>query len=477
MEFLISGLKGEGMAPGRSNFFRMVLPALLVLAVVLGVELLRVGSPPVVRIVPLLPAIGRRTPINIEVSEHTRGLSRIRVELVQGDRTEALADRSYSLPSAFSFWSPASEQDTIRIEVGRETIKGLKAASASIRVTADRAGTWLRRPGPAVETLVLPVRLSPPSIQVLSTKTYVAQGGAEAVVYRVGDTAMHDGVRAGEWWFPGSALPGGGKQDRFAIFAVPCDQTTPQVSLIAADDAGNEAQAGFIDQFFARPPRQDRIELNDSFLNKVVPEIMSHTPDFADRGSLVDNYLAINGDLRRKQDQELKALAGRSRPEFLWRQPFQSVPNAKVMASFAERRSYHYQGREIDRQVHLGYDLAVTRRTPVAAANGGVVVMARYFGIYGNTVIVDHGYGLMTLYGHLSSIGVAEGQTVARGDTLGQTGETGLAGGDHLHYSVLLQGLPINPVEWWDAHWIQDRIARKLGASWNFTAQPATAAK
>ena len=99
---------------------------------------------------------------------------------------------------------------------------------------------------------------------------------------------------------------------------------------------------------------------------------------------------------------------------------------------------------------------------PVPAANDGVVVLAKYLGIYGNTVIVDHGYGLMTLYGHLSSIGVKEGDTVARSQPLGKSGATGLAGGDHLHYSVLVDGTFVIPKEWWDAHWIQDRIARKL---------------
>ncbi|MDR0841961.1 MAG: M23 family metallopeptidase [Acidobacteriota bacterium] len=144
------------------------------------------------------------------------------------------------------------------------------------------------------------------------------------------------------------------------------------------------------------------------------------------------------------------------------------MPNTKVTAAFAERRTYVYQGRDIDQQDHLGFDLAQVKQAPIPAANDGVVVLARFFGIYGNAVVIDHGYGLMTIYGHLSSIGVQEGEKVARGAIIGRTGETGLAGGDHLHYCTLLCGLPVDPVEWSDGHWIQDRIGRKLGAALPF---------
>ena len=140
------------------------------------------------------------------------------------------------------------------------------------------------------------------------------------------------------------------------------------------------------------------------------------------------------------------------------------------MSSFADRRTYYYGGREVDRQTHLGFDLASVSHADVPASNGGLVVLAGYFGIYGNTVVVDHGYGLMSLYAHLSSIDVAKGDRVERGTRLGQSGATGLAGGDHLHFSFLLHGVPVRPIEWWDGHWIEDRLKRKLGNSLPFQA-------
>jgi murein DD-endopeptidase MepM/ murein hydrolase activator NlpD len=440
---------------------------LAVVLIVVALGLVWVGNAPDVKIQPGLPAIGKRTPVRVDVSEPSKGLTHVRVEFVQGTRVEVLADKAYPPSSWVPFIKPAVARDTFNLDIGRDTIANLKNADALIRVTADRRG-WLRHPQPVMQELVVPVRLTPPALQLTSSQTYAAQAGCETVVYRVGDTAVRDGVRAAGWWFPGVPLPGGGKQDRFALFAVPYDMSNDTVRLTAADVAGNETERGFIDKFFARPARADTVQLTDAFMNKVVPEIMSQTPDVSDHGNLLANYLAINGELRDKQNEMLKQLALKSRPEFLWSKPFLMMPNAKVMANFAERRAYVYQGKEVDHQTHLGIDMAVTQHAPVPASNSGIVVLAKFFGIYGNAVIIDHGYGLMSLYGHMSSLKVSEGQKVERGEILGETGDTGLAAGDHLHFAILLQGLPVNPAEWWDGHWIQDRIAKKLGSAFRY---------
>jgi murein DD-endopeptidase MepM/ murein hydrolase activator NlpD len=442
---------------------------LLVVAALVGLyAYLGAGPAPEVQIEAGARAIGRKTPVVVKAAEGSKGLAAIRVELIQGDRAEVLADKSYPHRSALAFWGPRTERDEIRLEVGRDTVRGLRTGDATIRVSAARVGSWLRHPDPVVRETTLPVRLTPPSLEVRSTQSYVAQGGCETIVYRVGDSAVRDGVRVGEWWFPGFPLPGGAKQDRFALFAVPYNVDAPNVRVVAADDAGNEAEMTFVEKFFPKPFRTDTIVVTDEFMNKVVPEIISQTPEFQDRGGLLQNYLAINGELRRKNSETLRELARRSRPEFLWSKPFLMMPNGKVMSAFADRRSYRYGEREIDRQDHLGFDLAVTRRAPIPASNSGRVAVAKYFGIFGNAVVIDHGYGLMSLYGHLASIAVREDQQVQRGDIIGATGETGLAGGDHLHFTMLLAGLPVNPVEWWDGHWIADRIVRKLGPAFRF---------
>jgi pyruvate/2-oxoglutarate dehydrogenase complex dihydrolipoamide acyltransferase (E2) component len=109
----------------------------------------------------------------------------------------------------------------------------------------------------------------------------------------------------------------------------------------------------------------------------------------------------------------------------------------------------------------------------VKAGNDGKVVYADYLGIYGNCVIIDHGMGVSSLYGHLASIDLKNGDTVKRDQVIGRSGMTGLAGGDHLHFSMQVHGRPVNPVEWWDPHWIDDRVMRKIREA---GGQPSAAA-
>jgi murein DD-endopeptidase MepM/ murein hydrolase activator NlpD len=443
----------------------------IVLLVLVAQGIFRAGSAPNIDIKPAMSAIGKRTPVTIAISEPRRGITNVKVELVQGDKVATVVDKNYPYGSQFSFWGAKTEKDVLKTEMGRSVLPGLTGGTAVIRVTAGRASTWLRHPDPVVEEVSLPVKLTPPLIQVTSTQTYVNQGGCEVVTYRIGDSTVRDGVRAGSWWFPGFPLPGGGKQDRFALFAVPYDMAQPDVRLIAEDAAGNEAEKTFIDKFTPNPFKSDNVEITDAFINKVVTEILSQTPEMTDRGNPLENYLAINRELRQKNGETIKSLAQKSRPEFLWNSPFLAMRNGKVMAAFADRRTYLYQGRVIDHQDHLGYDLAITKQYPIPASNSGIIVYAGFFGIYGNAVIIDHGYGLQSIYGHLSSISVAAGQQISRGGIIGKTGDTGLAGGDHLHFCTLLQGLPVTPVEWWDGHWIKDRIAKKLGPAFQFKAE------
>ena len=412
---------------------------------------------------PSLPGIGPRTPVVVRAAEPGRGLGKLTVELVQGERRELLAGRRFEPRPFWAFWGERVASEEIALEVGAETVDGLREGEATLVVTAERAATWLRRPAAAVTERTLPVRLTPPGIEVTAEQVYVAQGGSSVVTYRVGESAARDGVEVGGHWFPGDPLPGGDGEERFAFFAAPHDLEDPAaIRLVAADELGNRAQAAFVARYLRRPLKTDTIRLSDAFMERVVPKILAASPEIEPRDDLLATYLAINGELRRSNAEALRALADRSQRSLLWRGAFLQQPNTQATASFAQRRTYLYDGREVDRQDHLGFDLASTRRAEVVAANRGVVALAEYFGIYGNTVVLDHGHGFMSLYAHLSSIGVEVGDEVARGDVLGRSGETGLAGGDHLHFSILVRGVQVNPLEWWDESWIRGRVLAKL---------------
>jgi murein DD-endopeptidase MepM/ murein hydrolase activator NlpD len=235
-----------------------------------------------------------------------------------------------------------------------------------------------------------------------------------------------------------------------------------EIRLFAEDDAGNRVEQPFLDIFKPTPRRTATIRLSDSFFQRVVPAIASQTEGFDSSGSLLDQYLRINGMLRQIELNRILVLAADSEPDFLWSGPFMQMANSSLKANFAEERTYVYDGQEVDRQTHLGLDLASTARAPVPAPNSGRVVFAGWMSLYGNGVVIDHGYGLLSLSSHLSSVRVAEGDMVAKGDIVGNSGATGLAGGDHLHLEIFVHGQSVDPLEWLDAKWIQDRIGTKL---------------
>ncbi|HLI56228.1 MAG TPA: M23 family metallopeptidase, partial [Actinomycetota bacterium] len=407
-------------------FLRVLLGLALFLLVILGIAGFYSGATPKLTVESALPGIGRRTPIQIRIDSPQR-VEKVRVEVVQNMDVKPVMEKTFEPRPAWQFWGSAAPV-VLRTDVGRETVQGLRAGDAIVRVTVERAGSLFRRPDPVVEEIKLPVRLAPPTLQISSSFHYLNQGGCEAVVYRVGESARRDGVQSGDWWFPGFPLPGSSdKQMHFALFAVPYDLADPsKVHLIAEDEVGNRAEAGVVDKFTPRPIHTDTIQVTDAYMNKVVPPILSQSPEISDKGDLLQNYLEINRDLRKKEAEQLKQMAQKSEPRFLWTQAFLPMHNAKITAAFADRRTYVYNGKPIDQQDHLGFDMASVEHDAIQASNRGKVILAHFFGIYGNAVIIDHGYGLLSLYGHLSSIEIKEGVMVERGQEIGRSGQTGL---------------------------------------------------
>ena len=166
-------------------------------------------------------------------------------------------------------------------------------------------------------------------------------------------------------FFPGYPLPGGGPGSRLALFAIPYDMSDPSGLHVVADDGiGNRSQVKFIDKFFPKPLRHDTIRLNDGFMQKVTAEIMSQTPELSDKGKLLDNYLQINRELRKKNNAFLESLTGKTQTAFLWREPFLPMVNTAIMSHFAERRVYLYNDVQVDEQDHLGLDMASLRAAP-----------------------------------------------------------------------------------------------------------------
>lgn len=412
--------------------------------------------------------LGQSGTLDVKVGTPGGALQKLDILFEQNGQQQAV----FTLPGGEGSTLSQEGEDQVRVTapIGRQTLRDVKPGKARILVAASRPVFFGLRTASSAAAKDIEVRLQPPRVSVASIHHFVNHGGSELVVYRATPPDVESGVRVGDRAFPGFPASGAGIQNadpslRVAFFALTWDQdlNTP-ISLYARDAAGNEAKATFDYRVFPKPFRKSTIDLPDSFLDKVVPEILEHTPDLkvADPNNHLESFLTINGELRRTNAETIAELAKKSAPTILWHGPFTQLTNSQVESSFADQRSYVYQGKEVDKQVHLGFDLAVTTNVSVKPANDGVVLWADYLGIYGNCVIVDHGMGLQSLYAHLSSITVKPGDKVDRTTELGRSGMTGLAGGDHLHFTTLLNGVAVTPVDWWSKQWIEDRVMRKL---------------
>ena len=394
-----------------------------------------------------------------------RGVVRVRLEIVQGDRSATLAEQELRGPSVFEFWKRTEPRTvTLACRAARGEPDWLAEGTATIRLVAERATGPLRREMVTEVSRELPVRFRPPRLETLSAGRIVRQGGSGAIRLRVGKAAIASGVRVGDIVFDSWADPSEAPGERIVIYGIPWDLTdVSRVVVFAEDAAGNRVDLPFLDRIEPRRIRRDRIELTESFLARVVPAIIGRLPDHSSSGPLLEDYLFINGDLRAQNRAFLQDLGRAGEPGFSWEGGFAQLPGSKRMAGFAEVRTYVYEGREVDQQTHLGLDVASTRQAEVPAAAPGRVAFAGFLGIYGNFVVLDHGYGVMTGYAHLSRIDVSEGTDVERGAILGRTGRTGLAGGDHLHFGVFVRGMPVDPIEWMDRRWIRTHILPHVG--------------
>jgi murein DD-endopeptidase MepM/ murein hydrolase activator NlpD len=365
----------------------------------------------------------------------------------------------------------SAERIYVMRPVGKKALPELQAGPARIVVHASRPVFFGLRDVSSSATHDVTVRLDPPQVAVLSTFHYVNHGGSEFVVYRAAPADVESGVRVGNIEYRGYPASGIGITSdpalHVAFFALLFDQDlNTEFQVFARDPAGNEALAALDHQVFPKPYSKSRIEIDDRFIGRVVPAIAGHFPqEQIPTDDLLAGFLKINGDLRRKNNQYVTDLAKKSSPQMLFKGAFQQLGNSQVEARFADTRTYVYKGKEIDRQVHLGFDLAVTANVPIVASERGTVVHAADLGIYGNCVIIDHGLGVQSLYGHLSSIGVKVGDTIEKGAEIGRSGMTGLAGGDHLHFTMLVGGQQVTPVDWWSTQWFEDRVHRKIVAA------------
>ena len=411
--------------------------------------------------------IGQAGTLELMVEAPRGRFSKVDVTLEQNGKSYPVF--ALNQPNQATVRQESADRIYVMRPIGKRAIPELQQGAAKIVVHASRPVVYGLRQAESTATRDVQVRLQPPQVAILSQFHYVNHGGSEFVVYRATPEDVESGVRVGDREYKGFPAKGAGINSpdaalRVAFFALAWDQdlNTP-INVFARDVAGNQAVASLDHMPFEKKFSKSRIDIDDRFLQRVVPAIAAGSPDEnIDTNDLLAGFLKINGDLRGKNSAYIASLAGKTSPEMQFHDAFKQLGNTQVEAKFADTRTYIYKGKEVDTQVHLGFDLASVAHTPILASQRGTILHASDLGIYGNCVIIDHGMGVMSLYGHLSSIGVKVGDKVEKGQQLGLSGMTGLAGGDHLHFTMLVGGQPVTPVDWWSPQWMQDRVLRKI---------------
>jgi len=436
---------------------------LLVAALVLGAlaaDRLAAGTETALELDLATPAIGTATDVRARVRREAPGIANAALILEQGDRSVEL-DRFDAAPARGSPW-PAGGEVRLEAKVGRGSPSWLAEGEGILRlVVTPRAGFGRSGPTRSVERRVA-IRFRPPTLERLSELPAPGAGGSGLVAFRVAPHVVASGIEVDgirSLSSPAPDAPG----VRFVVLALPHDVGPDRAPvLFAEDDAGHRTEQLLFEHWPDPTLRHDTIAIDAAFLERVVPPLVARVPEVELPDDPLGRYLWVNRELRARSRASVADLSGGSAPAFLWRGAFVGLENAATTGRFGDQRTYTYQADTIDRQVHLGLDLASTSRAPVLAPNAGKVRFVGPLGIYGNTVIVDHGFGLTSLLAHLSRIGVEKGQWVTRGQEVGRTGSTGLSGGDHLHWGLFVHGVAIDPEPWLDPEWVDGPVQEVL---------------
>jgi murein DD-endopeptidase MepM/ murein hydrolase activator NlpD len=431
------------------------LIALISLAVVVTVSLLFMSTGTAVNMAPV-KTVGVSTPVSVQLA-NPHGVRRVSAWIEQNGTRQQLYEQAS--PATRIWWKRHEPARSITFEAGRNKAPNLKEGPARLVVEATSNDLRASTSSAARDVTVI---LAPPRVTPDDLQHYINQGGMELVTFTAGGSWSEAGAKAGKYSFRSFPLPGGDPSRRFAMFAYPWDLTPDVAPLVfARNQAGTEATAHFTYKLFPKKFRVRDFEVSEALMEKLVNSV-DPTGQLAPGKDLLSRFLYINGELRRKNNQQLADLRFKTEEKPLWNGPF--LHYGKEEADFADVRNYIYQGKKVDQQVHLGYDLSDVQNAPVNAANDGRIVWASDLGIYGNCVVVDHGYSLQSIYGHMREITVKVGDMVKKGQKMGIAGQTGLAGGVHVHFGMQVDGVQVNPREWWDEHWIKDRILSKLQA-------------
>lgn len=206
------------------------------------------------------------------------------------------------------------------------------------------------------------------------------------------------------------------------------------------------------------------IKISDQFLSTKLDGLVTIIGERAPSsfGNALEKFKYINELIRSKDENIIFGITNKVDYQSFVKpmnfNVFLPLKKSKVVGSFGDHRTYLYKDKRFSKSMHLGLDMANFKNAPVSSSNAGKIVFSGLLGVYGNTIIIDHGLGLSSLYSHLSSMEYQSGEEILAHTEIGKTGQSGWAFGDHLHLGILVQGYPVRVIEWMDSKWIKNNI-------------------
>ena len=386
-------------------------------------------------------------PLKVSIADKS-GIVAYKIVLRSGNDQTVLAEETLAVPEAlkaFELKVPAS-------------VLGLNTESVTLEVEARDASRWNFFAGNrAVKTQMLSIDARRPKVSIVTNSYKITQGGSALVVFEASDEHLKDLYIETSFGMHFKAEPFYAEHYYMALIAWPVTEENFRAYVIADDLAGNNVKVYIPLHLQNKQYQVSKIELSDTFLGGKVNDL-AETYGAPVNADPIERFRFVNETLREKNEKLIHDITSKvsdERIDTFGQTPFYPLRNGKVVANFGDHRLYYYQGQKVSESYHLGLDLASVKMGKIITQNPADVVFSDDNGIYGNMPVLAHGLGLYTLYGHCSSVNVANGEHVNAGAHIANTGMSGYAMGDHLHFGVLVQGVEVRPEEWMDAQWIR----------------------
>lgn len=400
-----------------------------------------------------------KKPLPILVEDDS-GIKFIRISISNGINETVLFSEVYKEPQ---------KQQKIDLSVPKTSFFAGGQTEYIMNIEANDKSNWNFFSGNNTKKQVkIILDYSRPEIYTLANSYSISRGGSAAVVFRANDNALKDvyvQLKDGTKFKPFKFI-----KDNFymAIIAWPAVQTSFGADIVAVDWAGNESKEHIRYYHNSKKYNTSYIPLKDSFIDGKISDLAAIYAKDSDNMDRLERMRFVNETLRNSNEAKIHSISTQiDNVDIIDKfklNVFNPLKNGKKVANFADHRFYTYGDKKniVSESWHLGLDLASIAAAPIIASNSGRIVFAGDNGIYGKMLLIDHGYGIFSLYAHCSSLFVNVGDEISAGDHIADTGTTGLALGDHLHFGLLIQGIEVLPQEWMDKKWINDNIISVL---------------